>query len=94
MFDFKNDFIKENTDIETSLFGKKIILKNVFFYDGPITLQYLPYGGIQAIFYNVMIINTRDGFIGTKEVEYDGLIYSVSEFSFLFNNLVNQVFPK
>lgn len=93
MFDFNNEIKSEYIDIETRLFGKKLVLKNIYFYDGPITLQYLPHGGIQAIFNDIMIINTKNGFIATNEVEYDGLNYTINEFSYLYNDLVNIVLP-
>ena len=92
MFDFNKDIIKEGDNIITTFNGKKFILKNIYFYDGPITLQYLPYGGIQALFNDVMIINTMNGFIATKEVEYDGINYTVGEISYLYN-FVNSVLP-
>ena len=93
MFDFDCGKIVVNSNIETRLFGKRLVLKNIYFYDGPITLQYLPYGGIQAIFDDVIIINTKSGFIATKEVEYDGLDYTVGELTVLYNDLVNLVLP-
>lgn len=80
-------------DIITTLYGKLLILKNVYDYDGPITLQYLPIGGIQAIFDNAMIINSRYGFIATEEVVYDGIRYTIRKFKKKFPNLVNLVLP-
>ena len=92
MFDFNKDVIQEGDNVITTFKGNKIVLKNIYFYDGPITLQYLPFGGVQAVFNDVMIINTKNGFIATKEVEYDGFLYSVAEISFLYN-FVNTVLP-
>ena len=80
-------------EIETTLFGKKIILKNLYRYDGPLTMQYLPNGGIQMIINNQMVISTNIGYLATKEVEYEGLLYSIEELSHKYKNLVNLVLP-
>ncbi len=93
MFDFKNEIPEYFQDIETKFKGKKLILKNIFLYDGPITMQYLPNGGIQSLFHNNLIIKTESGFIATKEVEYDGINYTIGEFSIMYDDLVNTVLP-
>ena len=80
-------------NIETLFLGKKLILKNIYLYQGPLTMQYLPFGGIQMIYNNQMVINTNIGYIATKKVEYDGKIYSIEEFSNLYNHLINLVLP-
>lgn len=71
--------------------NKVLILKNIKPYQGIITLQYLPNGGIQMIRDNKMIINYNNGFIYTEEINYDNQDYSVKDFNKLFPNLVNQV---
>ena len=56
-------------------------------------MQYLPYGGIQMIINGQMVISTNIGYLATKEVEYDGLDYTVGELTVLYNDLVNLVLP-
>ena len=53
--------------------NKVLILKNIKPYQGIITLQYLPNGGIQMIRDNKMIINYNNGFIYTEEINYDNV---------------------
>lgn len=79
--------------IETTLFGRKLVLKNLYQYVGPLTMQYLPYGGIQMIINGQIVVSTNIGYLATKEVEYDGINYTVNEFSHKFSNLVNLVLP-
>ena len=88
-----NNITLNQKNIETMFKGKKLILKNIYQYNGPITLQYLPVGGIQIIYQGQMVINCNLGFIATKEVEYNGICYSVQEFSNLYKDLVNYVLP-
>lgn len=90
MFNNLNNNIK---DIETTLFGKKLILKNLYHYVGPLALQYLPNGGIQMIINNQMVISTNIGYLATKEVIYDGITYTIEELDEKFANLVNLVLP-
>lgn len=78
-------------DIKTVYNNKSLILKDVYNYNGIITLQYLPNGGIQMIRNDEMIINYNNGFVATKLVNYDGVDYNIKEFSKIFPNLVNQV---
>lgn len=80
-------------EIETTLFQKKLVLKNIYMYNGPLTMQYLPYGGIQMIINNQMVISTNLGYIATREVEYDGRLYTIEELSKKYNRLVNLVLP-
>ena len=70
MFNF-SEKIEGNQDVVTTYKGKKLILKNVYYYKGPVTMQYLPYGGIQSTFNKTIIINSKYGFIGCDEVIYD-----------------------
>lgn len=92
MFDFSNKVI-QNQDIITSFNGKSLVLKNVFYYNGPVTMQYLPYGGIQSVFNNIIIINSVNGFIGCVDVIYDGINYSSKQFIENNPNLVNTILP-
>ena len=91
MFNFNTDKIVFNTDIETSYHGKKLILKNVYRYQGPITMQLLPYGGIQSVYGYNLIVNTKDGFISCNNVVYDNLLQSTKDFIMNHPNLVNSV---
>ena len=93
MFDFNKDNFNLGDDIETTLFGKSLILKSIQQNDGPVTLQYLPYGGIQSVFGYNLIINTRQGFIIPSYVIYDGVEYKTRDFVIKFKNLINLVLP-
>ena len=93
MFDFKNDKFVIGQDIETMLFGKKLILKNVQLYDGPVTLQLLPYGGIQSVYDYNLIINTKQGFIYPLDIFYDDAHFTTKDFIIKYSNLVNLVLP-
>ena len=54
MTDF-NNIINLSENIVTKYQGKELILKDLYMYDGPLTMQLLPYGGIQSLF-NYQII--------------------------------------
>lgn len=92
MFNF-SEKIEGNQDVVTTYKGKKLILKNVYYYKGPVTMQYLPYGGIQSTFNKTIIINSKYGFIGCDEVIYDNIYYTSDQF--IKNNpfLVNTILP-
>lgn len=85
------DFSKK--DIKTLFQNKELILKDIYPYDGPITLQALPYGGIQSVFHYHLIIFTFSGFIASDNVIYDGQAMTSYEFINRFPDLVNQVLP-
>lgn len=91
-FDFNQPVVFYN-DILTVYKGKPLILKDVRKYEGPITLQYLPYGGIQSVFDYKIIIWTKSGFIYSVNVEYDGKEMSGKEFILENPNLVNTILP-
>ena len=82
-----------DSKIETMYNGKKLVLFNPKIYDGPITLQSLPYGGIQSVYNNLLIINTKNGFIFTDLVEYNGILMTTKKFIEIEDNLVNHVLP-
>ncbi|MDE5714926.1 MAG: hypothetical protein K2I42_02220 [Anaeroplasmataceae bacterium] len=91
-FNFNNEVI-EGSNIHTTFQGKELILKSMYKYKGPITMQYLPYGGIQSVFGGHIILNTVSGFMATDHVIYDGVEYRSTEFIEHFENLVNEVLP-
>ena len=92
MTDF-NYPIDLSSNIVTTFHGKILILKDLYLYDGPITLQYLPYGGIQSTFGYQLILNCRNGFIASKSVVYDGKEMSSKQFIEMFDHVVNEVLP-
>ncbi len=88
--DFNNE-IAIGTDLYTAYKGKELILLDVYRYYGPITMQLLPYGGVQSVFDYQLIINTKTGFIATKKVIYDHEEMTSKEFIELFPDIVNEV---
>lgn len=83
-----------NNDIVTTFNKKQLILKKLYFYDGPITRQYLPYGGIQSIINYSLIINCVNGFIASDNLIYNNEEMSSKEFiNLVGENIVNQVLP-
>ncbi len=93
MVNFGESIDFSNSRLETMYNGKKLVLFNPKIYDGPITLQSLPYGGIQSVYNHLLIINTKDGFISTDLVEYNGILMTTKKFIEIEDNLVNQVLP-
>ncbi len=91
-FDF-NDEVVMGGDILTKYDGKDLLLKNVKPYVGPVTMQYIPFGGIQSVFHGNLIITTRSGFIVPEGIRYNGKDYSVEEFIKIFDDLVNVILP-
>lgn len=83
-----------NNNIKTTFNKKELILKNLYFYDGPITRQYLPYGGIQSIMNYSLIINCVNGFIASDNLIFDNREMTSKEFiRIMGENIVNQVLP-
>lgn len=93
MTNFNEMINLESGIIETTYMGKKLVLKNIYRYVGPITFQYLPYGGIQAVIGYHLILNTKNGFIASDFIEYDGIEMSAKYFIETHPDLVNQVLP-
>ena len=91
-FNFSEE-VKIGEDLHTTFQGKQLVLKDVYRYYGPITMQYLPYGGVQSVYGNQIILTTKSGFIATKRVIYDGKEMSAEEFIEIFPDIVNEVFP-
>lgn len=63
-------------------------------YDGPITVQLLPYGGIQSLFSNLLIINLRGGFLAVSKIKDEsGVVMTSKEFieKVGASNLLNKV---
>lgn len=83
-----------NNNIKTTFNKKELILKNLYFYDGSITRQYLPYGGIQSIMNYSLIINCVNGFIASDNLIFDNREMTSKEFiRIMGENIVNQVLP-
>lgn len=93
MVDFCKPIDLSNNRLETMYNGRKLVLFNPKMYEGPITLQALPYGGIQSIYNNQLIIYTKNGFISTDLVEYNGILMTTKKFIEIEDNLVNQILP-
>ena len=91
-FNFENE-VHMGEDLYTTYQGKELVLKEVYRYFGPVTMQYLPYGGIQSVFNYQLIITTKSGFITTDFVIYDGQEMPVKDFIEKFPDLVNEVLP-
>lgn len=79
--------------LQTSYDGRPLIFTNFFPYEGPVTLQALPYGGIQSVFGGVLIIYTAGGFLGADQLIYDNKLMSSEQFVSEHQDLVNQVLP-
>lgn len=92
MTDF-NEPIDFTREIVTTLDGEPLILYGIKPYIGPVTMQYLPYGGIQSVFDGNLIITTKSGFIAPTSIGYRGQIYVPSEFTAIFTDLVNRILP-
>ena len=57
------DFSSKNNDYYCYFNNEKLIITEFKKYDGPITLQYLPNGGIQSLFNFKIIVKVNNGFI-------------------------------
>ena len=88
-----NELINLNESIVTTYKQKELILLKPYLYVGPITMQYLPYGGIQSVFNYHLIINTVNGFVTADELIYNNNKMTSKEFIELFPNLVNEILP-
>ena len=92
LFSFENE-VFEHDDIYTTYQNKLLILHDVLFYDGPLTLQYLPFGGIQSTYNYHLIIHVKNGYIYPSKITYQNKTYQEKEFVETYENLVNQVLP-
>ena len=86
------DFLKKDK-LECFLGDKKLVFLEYDKYEGPITLQLLPNGGIQSLFHGILIIQTKGAFMGVTKLIYQGKILSSDEFIKEVGpfNLMNQV---
>ena len=89
-FNFNNE-IKENETIKTKYNNKDLILIDMKQYDGPLTLQYLPFGGIQSIYNYNLIIHFINGYYAPSKIIYDNKEVEVKEFIINNPNLVNYI---
>lgn len=95
---FRLDFSKD-IDFTSALFlvcylnGEKIIFTKYSKYFGPITMQYLPNGGIQSLFDNFLIIKINNGFLKVEELIFNEKKLTSKDFIKIFGeeNLINQV---
>jgi hypothetical protein len=89
-FDFKNE-INNGDTIKTKYNNKELVLIDLQSYEGPLTMQLLPYGGIQSVYNYNLIIHFKNGYYKPNKIVYDGLEMSVKEFIVNNENLVNYV---
>lgn len=85
------DFSSKNNDYYCYINNEKLIITKFKKYDGPITLQYLPNGGIQSLFNFKIIVKVNNGFLENDKVIYKGNTYTSKEFIILIGefNLLN-----
>lgn len=92
--DFAKDFeFESKNNYLVYLNGEEIVFTKFEQYDGPITLQYLPNGGIQSLFAYNLIVKVNNGFLGVEELIYKGNAYTSKAFIEMMGDekLVNQV---
>jgi hypothetical protein len=89
-FDFNNNIHNGDT-ILTKYNGKDLVLIDLNEYNGPLTMQLLPYGGIQSVFNYNLIIHFKNGYFNPSKVIYNNEEMSVKEFIIKNDNLVNYV---
>ena len=91
---FDKDFDFDDTSPRYCYFNDDRVEFLVFErYVGPITLQYLPNGGIQSLYHGFLIVKVNNGFLKVSEVAFnkekltsDDFIKKVGE-----ENLANRV---
>lgn len=93
MTDFNRPIDLSKRQIETKFHGKSLILKDIYLYDGPISRQLLPFGGIQSVYGGHIILYTKNGFIACDKVIYDNEEMTSEEFIGCYPDLVNEVLP-
>lgn len=92
-FDFRNPVPSHMKDLLTVFDGKSLLLKNIYAYHGPVTMQRLPCGGIQSVCGGHLIIYTQNGFIACDEVALNGTDLSSEAFIAMYPDIVNRVLP-
>ena len=93
--DFSKDFDFSLKDIPLKVYfnNEVIIFLEYEKYTGPITLQYLPSGGIQSLFHGFLIIKVNNGFLKVKKLIYKNVTFSSINFIKEVGeiNLINQI---
>ncbi|MBO8427280.1 MAG: hypothetical protein IAC58_01810 [Firmicutes bacterium] len=93
--DFSKDFDFSLKDIPLKVYfnNEVIIFLEYEKYTGPITLQYLPNGGIQSLFHGYLIIKVNNGFLKVKKLIYKNITFSSINFIKEVGeiNLINQI---
>lgn len=74
------DFSSKNNDYYCYFNNEKLIITEFKKYERPITLQYLPNGGIQSLFNFKIIVKVNNGFLEINKLTYKGKTYSSKEF--------------
>ncbi len=87
VFNFNNEII-EGTDIYIKYKKNTIILKNLLYYYGITTRQYVENGEIQSIIDDKLVIKIANKFMYTTCIEYNNKIYSIAEFTNIFPNFI------
>lgn len=89
-FDF-NEEIEEGQTILTKYKGKDLILVDLTVYEGPLTMQLLPYGGIQSVYNYNLIIHFKNGYFKPAKVIYEHNEMTVKKFITNNTDLVNYI---
>ena len=89
-FNFDNE-INNGDTITTKYKGNDLVLINLKLYEGPLTLQLLPYGGIQSVFNYNLIIHFKNGYFYPEKLIYNNNEISVKEFIKTNTDLVNYI---
>ena len=93
--DFSKDFDFSLKDIPLKVYfnNEVIIFLEYEKYTGPITLQYLPNGGIQSLFHGYLIIKVNNGFLKVIKLIYKNVTFSSINFIKEVGeiNLINQI---
>ena len=91
--DFNNVTENEYEEVLTTLSNKKLVLLDFKPYEGPVTMQLLPNGGVQSIFGGNLIIQTNKGFYFSKEVIFDNERMDIETLDKKVKELINTVLP-
>lgn len=83
-----NDELIEGKNIYTKYNGVDIILKNMRYYYGMATRQYVENGAIQSIIDNMLIIKVGDKLMYTDSLEYANKEYSINSFVKIYPDFI------
>jgi hypothetical protein len=86
-----NEELIIGSNILTKYKGLDLILIDMQEYIGPLTMQYLPYGGIQSVYDYNLIIHFKNGYFKPCEIIYNGKEISVKDFIIQNTDLVNTI---